>query len=95
MPTLERHRDMLLEDQFVDLLALGVVDDIMISQQGATEEQLKSLGKILNFYNIVQTKDTVELKIKLSEKVTDVEKDILFKNKGDTHKNRPDFNSYF
>lgn len=95
MPTLEAHRDLSLEDQFIDLLSFEVVDDIMISQQGATEQQLIALGKILNFYQEVQQKEVVELEATILPTASEVEKDIILFNKGKTHKNRPDFNSYF
>lgn len=95
MPTLEIHRDSSLEDQFIDLISFEVVDDIMISQQGATEQQLVSLGKILNFYNNTQKQEVVELPIKFEQSAQAIEKDIVINNKGKTHKNRPDFNGYF
>lgn len=95
MPTLEAHREMSLEDQFVDMLSMRLVDDIIISQQGATAEQFIKLDEIFKIYE--KYKDDTELTIPIvfEKNVTDIEKDIVLNNKGKIHTNRPDFNTYF
>ncbi len=47
IPTLELHRNATLEEQVRHFLAMDIVDDIIFSEQGATEEQFKIVNKLM------------------------------------------------
>ena len=95
MPTLEEHRFMSIEDQVLDLLSFGFIDDIIISSQGATEEQFKAVNNAVKIYNEIVNNESIEIKAELFENISDVERDIILNNKGKEHFNRPDRTSYF
>lgn len=95
MPTIEKHRDMSLASQVQDFLVLDLVDDIIISQQGTTEAQFKEMKSILDEYNKLSKQKVIDIHVKVQRTATKVEKDIMFINKGKSHFNRPDFNSFF
>ncbi|NQZ65840.1 MAG: DUF871 domain-containing protein [Mycoplasmatales bacterium] len=48
MPTIEEHRDATLSEQVRHLLATNLINDIIISQQGANEKQFKIIKKIID-----------------------------------------------
>ncbi len=51
MPTLEEHRNATLSQQIRHFLSMGIIDDIIISQQGTTEKQFKEIKRIIEFRN--------------------------------------------
>lgn len=103
MPTIEEHRFLSVAKQVESLLSLKVIDDIIISQQGAIAEDFNEIKTILDEYNAVKGKGIVELKVNSLKNMTDIEKSILnFERELDfegsivkTHSNRPDYTGYF
>ena len=95
MPTLEEHRWLKLDEQVLDLLSYGFVDDIIISSQGATEEQMKAVGNAVKEFEEIASSGELEINVEFFDNITDVEKDIILNNKGKAHFNRPDRTSYF
>ena len=95
MPTLEEHRFMSLEEQVLDLLSYGFIDDIMISSQGATKEQFNAVNKAMDYYAKIQSGESIDINAELFDNATEMEKDIVLNNKGKKHFNRPDRTSYF
>ncbi len=70
LPTCEMHRGLPIDLQVRHLIATNKIDDILIGNAFAAEEELKSISKI-------DTTKTI-LKIVLSEDVTDDEKKIIY-----------------
>ncbi|MGG2027635.1 MupG family TIM beta-alpha barrel fold protein [Gottfriedia sp. S16(2024)] len=68
--TLEEHRFLPINVATRHLFATGLVDDVIVANAYASEEELKSLSKI--------NPAKLSFKIDLTEKVTDVEKEIIF-----------------
>ena len=103
MPTIEEHRDLSVADQVASLLTLNVIDDIIISQQGAIKEDFDAIKMVLNEYNKIMSGGVVEINVKIESTVTDIEKSIInFERELDfegsivkTHSNRPDLNGFF
>lgn len=91
MPTIEEDRFKALEDQLIDMLTLDLVDDIIVSQQGLTEQQFKLLSDIMVYYNKTKDLEEVEVEVSVLETTTAIEEDIIFNNHGNLHTNRPDF----
>lgn len=83
LPTLEEHRDLLIEVQAKDLLNTGLIDDIIISNCFPSEEELKALGRM--------NKDILEFNIEINKDISNMEKDILLK---EIHFNRGDVSEY-
>lgn len=81
--TLEMHRDLSVTVQAKHLWATGLIDDVVIGNAYASDDELKALGE-LDPYQL-------ELEIELSEGVSDVEKHILLKEK---HIRRGDISEY-
>ncbi len=46
LPTLEEHRDLPIDVQAKDLLATGLIDDVIIGNAFASEEELKALSEV-------------------------------------------------
>lgn len=69
MPTIEMHRNLPIEVQAKHLKLLGNVDDIIISNQFASEEELKKLSEIND--------EKIGLTLHLADNVSDTEKMIL------------------
>lgn len=69
LPTLEEHRTLPIEVQAKDLFNTGLIDDVIISNYYASEEELKILGKM--------NKNIVELNIELVNDLPDTEKGII------------------
>ena len=92
LPTLEKHRDMSLIDQIKDMVASDLVDDIIISNQPASNQELKAIKEL--------TLDGFNFHIKLEKGISDTEKKCLFDAKterfGNTIDNavRQDYSSY-
>ncbi|QQK08378.1 DUF871 domain-containing protein [Miniphocaeibacter halophilus] len=72
LPTVEIHRKLPVEVQAKHLFATGLIDDVIIGNAYASEEELKALSEV-NRYQTV-------FKVELVDDINDVEKEILFKN---------------
>ncbi|MDR2834233.1 MAG: MupG family TIM beta-alpha barrel fold protein [Streptococcaceae bacterium] len=81
--TLEIHRDMPIELQAKHLIAMGLIDDIIIANSFASEEELKTLG---NF-----RPEQIELDVEFLSGTSAIEEEIVLENQ---HFNRGDINSY-
>ena len=83
LPTLELHRNLPIEVQAKHLIALGNINDIIISNCYPTEEEMKKLGSM--------RKDMVTFDLQLVDGVPEVEQKILFEemhfNRGDLSDN--------
>lgn len=80
--TLEMHRFLPITTQVKHLMLIDLIDDIIIGNAFASEEELKSISEI---------KPVVNLDIIFSKNVTDLEKKIVLKEK---HFNRGDVSDY-
>ena len=80
LPTLELHRNLPIEVQAKHLIALGNINDIIISNCYPTEEEMKKLGSM--------RKDMVTFDVYLEESTPEIEQKILFEER---HFNRGDF----
>lgn len=83
LPTMEEHRDLPIEVQAKDLLNTGLIDDIIISNCFASEEELSILSKL--------NKDMLELNIEIKDEIPDIERKILL---NELHFNRGDVSEY-
>ncbi len=83
LPTLEIHRNKPIEEQAQYLTSTKLIDDILIGNSFASDEELARLSK-LNF-------DLPQFFIEFLPDVTELEKEIILKN---FHFNRGDINSY-
>lgn len=81
--TLEEHREQAITTQAKDLWATDLIDDVIIGNMFATEEELKALG-MLNPY-------LLSLEVELHPQVPSLEKKILLEEK---HFNRGDVSEY-
>lgn len=84
LPTLEMHRNLGIVEQVKHFNALGIVDDLIISNCFASEKELKEISKI--------NPDLIELKIEVAKKISDSESKVLFEY--NNHFRRPDLNEY-
>jgi len=80
LPTLEMHRNLPMDVQVKHLIAIGDIDDIIISNCYPTEEELQKVS--------VMRKDMVTFDITLAQDIPEIEKKILF---DEMHFNRGDF----
>ena len=80
LPTLELHRELPIEVQAKHLIALGNINDIIISNCYPSEDEMKKLGSM--------RKDMVTFDLYLENGVPEIEQKILFEEK---HFNRGDF----
>lgn len=80
LPTLELHRNLPVEVQAKHLIALGNINDIIISNCYPSEDEMKKLGSM--------RKDMVTFDLQLVDGVPEIEQKILFEEK---HFNRGDF----
>lgn len=83
LPTLEEHRNLSIEVQAKDLLNTGLIDDIIISNCFASEEELKALSSL--------NRDLLEISIYIDKDLPQTERDILFK---ELHFYRGDVSEY-
>jgi hypothetical protein len=60
MPTIEEHRNATLSEQIRHFIAMQLIDDILLSQYKANKKQLKTIKKLLDFY---ENDDNLILKI--------------------------------
>lgn len=81
--TLEEHRNLPIHVQAKHLWATGLIDDVIIGNAYASDEELISLGN-LNRY-------LLEVEIELEERISSVEKQIIFEEK---HVRRGDISEY-
>ena len=72
LPTCEIHRDLAIDVQARHLLATGQIDDILIGNCYASEEELKALSLI--------DMSKITMRIELEETITALEQEILFDN---------------
>lgn len=84
LPTLELHRNLPIDVQAKHLIALGNINDIIISNCYPTDEELESLGAM--------RKDMVTFDVVLNESTPEVERRILFE---EMHFNRGDVSDNF
>ncbi|MGF1683920.1 DUF871 domain-containing protein [Photobacterium minamisatsumaniensis] len=68
--TIEAHRDLTISTQAKELFNSGVVDDVLIANAFASEQELAELAAI--------NRSTVELDVMTIDGITDVERAILF-----------------
>ncbi len=83
LSTLEMHRELPIEVQAKHLFATGFIDDVIIANAFASEEELKALSKI--------NKNKLEFKVNLVDKIPEVEKKIVL---DEFHFNRGDVSDY-
>ncbi|MEH7403500.1 phospho-sugar glycosidase domain-containing protein [Gottfriedia acidiceleris] len=69
--TLEEHRFLPIDVVARHLFATGLVDDVIVANAYASEDELKSLSKV--------NPAKLSFKIDLTDNVSDVEKEIIFK----------------
>lgn len=81
--TLEIHRNMPLAVQVKHLLSTGLIDDVIIANAFASEEELKSMGEI--------STNLLELNVELVKDIPDIEKKIVLE---ELHFNRGDVSDY-
>lgn len=95
LPTVERLRYLPIDTQARILLATGLINDIIIGNAYASEDELKSLKEVYDNHSFdicneglkesiesgtftVNSSQIIQLKPEFYEKVSDVEKDILY-----------------
>lgn len=83
LPTLEEHRELPIEIQVKDLFNTGLIDDVIIANCYASEEELKIIGDM--------DKNILTLGVELIEDLPKVERDIVL---GEIHFNRGDVSEY-
>ncbi|WP_195986868.1 MupG family TIM beta-alpha barrel fold protein [Clostridium sp. D53t1_180928_C8] len=84
LPTLELHRNLPIDVQAKHLIALGNINDIIISNCYPTDEELQAIGSM--------RKDMVTFDITLNENTPEIERKILFE---EMHFNRGDVSDNF
>ncbi len=82
--TLEEHRDLKITTQAKHFFAMGFIDDLIIGNAFASEEELKELSEL--------DPNKIELDVMVEKETTNLEEKILFDYK--EHFRRPDINSY-
>lgn len=83
IPTLEEHRNLPLEVQAKDLFNTGLIDDVIISNCYASEEELRIIGSM--------DRSILALNVELYEDIPETETSILF---DELHFNRGDVSEY-
>ncbi|MDR3595958.1 MupG family TIM beta-alpha barrel fold protein [Clostridium sp.] len=81
--TLEMHRSLPIDVQAKHLLATGLIDDVIIANQFASENELKSLSEL--------NKEKITFKIEFAESATELDKKIVLE---EFHYNRGDVSEY-
>ena len=84
LPTLEDDRDLPIATQVKHLVLTGMVDDVIIGNTYASDEELEEASKA--FFAPLP-----ELKVDLSQNITDIEKEVILKS---THMYRGDASDY-
>lgn len=72
LPTCELHRGIPIDVQARHLLACGMIDDILIGNAYASEDELKALSKI--------DMSKITMKIDIDKSISTIEQEILFNN---------------
>lgn len=80
--SLEMHRDLPISSQVKHLMMIDDLDDIIIANSFASEDELKSISELKNF---------LELKIVFNKEATELEKKIVL---DEEHFNRGDISDY-
>ncbi|MGL5640413.1 MAG: DUF871 domain-containing protein [Mycoplasmoidaceae bacterium] len=80
--SLEMHRDLPISTQVKHLMMIEDLDDIIIGNSFASEEELKSISKLKNF---------LELEIVFNKEATEIERQIVL---NEEHFNRGDISDY-
>lgn len=83
LPTLEMHRELPIDVQAKHLFATGLIDDVLIGNAYASDQELAALSKI--------NKDKLTLTIDLSNDITELEKKIVLE---EPHFYRGDVSDY-
>jgi len=83
LPTLEHHRSLPVLAQAKELFNTGLIDDVIIGNAYASEEELKQLGAM--------NKECLTLNVKLHESITELMKTIVL---NEPHFNRGDVSEY-
>lgn len=83
LPTLEEHRNLPIDVQAKDLFNTDLIDDVIVSNCYASEEELKVLGTM--------DKEILTLNVKLYKDIPKIQQDILF---NELHFNRGDVSEY-
>ena len=81
--TLEMHRDLPIDVQAKHLFITGLIDDVIIANQFASEDELRALSNI--------NKDMLEFKVNLVNDIPEIEKKIVLE---EPHFNRGDISEY-
>lgn len=81
--TLEEHRELPIVVQAKHLFATGLIDDVIIANSFASEEEMKALSEL--------DKDLLEFTVELNENISDIEKTIVL---DEFHYNRGDNSEY-
>jgi uncharacterized protein len=81
--TLEMHRNLPIEVQVKHLFATGMIDDVIIANAFASEEELKGLSRV--------NREMLEFKVELIDKIRDLDKKIVLE---EFHFNRGDSSEY-
>lgn len=81
--TLEEHRCLPVEVQAKDLFQTGLIDDVIIGNAFASDEELKKLGQL--------NRDLLELQIEILPGIDDIEQKILLE---EPHFNRGDVSDF-
>lgn len=83
LPTLEMHRNIPIDVQFKHYIAMGTIDDIIISNCYASEDEFKRIANL--------RRDMVTFDIDLIDNIPEIEKKIVLE---ESHYNRGDKNEY-
>ncbi len=81
--TLEMHRDMNIVPQVKHMFATGLIDDVIIANAFASEEELKAVSEI--------NRDKISLNVELADSIPDTERKIILE---EMHFNRGDVSEY-
>lgn len=81
--TLEEHRELSITVQAKHLFATGLIDDVIIANSFASEEELKALSEL--------NKEMLEFTVELNDEIRDIEKTIVL---DEFHFNRGDNSEY-
>ncbi|WP_260288594.1 DUF871 domain-containing protein [Peribacillus aracenensis] len=81
--TLEQHRELSIDVQAKHLWATGLIDDVIIGNAYASEEELRMLGSL--------QRDIIELKVELQSDVSPIEKKVALE---EIHLRRGDISEY-
>lgn len=83
LPTLEEHRGLPITVQAKDFWHTGLIDDLIIGNMYASEEEIQALGKL--------NRNKLIFKVELSSEITEIEKEIVL---NEPHFNRGDVSEY-